>query len=123
MLNFRSIAVLSLILLAVIGGGLSSPAAPEVAPINITPGKADRPITLRDQLVVGLQARLKSEVAFCDSVTTKVQAGQLPRRVVDETFLWARLRAASIRNGHKYRPIVYFQPAMNARANLLHVSL
>ena len=73
--------------------------------------------------MVGLQARLKTRSGFCDSVATKVRTGQLPQRVVDETFFWARQRAASIRNGHKYRPIVYFQPAMKARAKLLHLSL
>ena len=30
---------------------------------------------------------------------------------------------AIIRNGHTNRPIIYFMPAMRARANLLHVSL
>jgi hypothetical protein len=98
-------------------------AADEVDPLVITPAKPDQPITLRDRLVVGLQARLKSEVDFCDNVADKVNTGAIPQRLVDETFFWARQRAASIRNGHKYRPIVYFQPGLRARAEKLHLSL
>ncbi len=97
--------------------------ADEVDPLVITPAKPDQPITLRDRLVVGLQARLKSEVDFCDNVADKVNTGALPQRLVDETFFWARQRANSIRNGHKYRPIVYFQPGLRARADKLHLSL
>ena len=98
-------------------------AADEVDPLVVTPAKPDQPITLRDRLVVGLQARLKSEVDFCDNVADKVNTGKIPQRLVDETFFWARERAASIRNGHKYRPIVYFQPGLRARADKLHLSL
>ncbi|HEX4416126.1 MAG TPA: hypothetical protein VH107_21015 [Lacipirellulaceae bacterium] len=97
--------------------------ADEVDPLAVTPAKPDQPITLRDRLVVGLQARLKSEVDFCDNVADRVNSGKLPERLVDETFFWARQRAASIRNGHKYRPIVYFQPGLRARADKLHLSL
>ncbi len=97
--------------------------ADDVDPLVVTPAKPDQPITLRDRLVVGLQARLKSEVDFCDNVADRVNTGKLPERLVDETFFWARQRAASIRNGHKYRPIVYFQPGLRARAEKLHLSL
>ncbi len=120
---FRPLTVLGLVSLAIVGAEMRSPAAPEIEPLHITPGRADRPISLRDRLVVGLQARLNSEVIFCDTVAILVQTGQLPQRLVDETFFWARLRAASIRNNHKYRPIIYFQPAMRARAGRLHLTL
>lgn len=119
----RSLIVLTLALLVIVGMGLSSAAAPEVEKIDITSGKAQRPISLRDRLVVGLQARLKTEVTFCETVAMKVQLGQLPQRMVDETFLWARQRTLVARNGHKYRPILYFQPAMKARADRLHLVL
>jgi hypothetical protein len=119
----RYIAIVSFGL-AIFAEGLSQRiAADEVDPLVITPAKPDQPITLRDRLVVGLQARLKSEVDFCDNVADKVNTGALPQRLVDETFFWARQRAASIRNGHKYRPIVYFQPGLRARADKLHLSL
>ncbi len=120
----RLFVAVALGLMAAAGGGLlSSAATSELEPINVTPAKADQPITLRDRLVVGLQARLKTEVAFCNAVAVQVQLGHLPQRMVDETFFWARLRAAPARNGLKYRPIVYFQPAMKLRAEKLHVTL
>lgn len=110
-------------LLAIVGVALRSPAANEVEKVNISPGKAEQPISLRDRLVVGLQARLKTEVAFCNTVAIQVQLGHLPLRMVDETFLWARQRVQSPLNNYKYRPIVYFQPAMKARAARLHIAL
>jgi hypothetical protein len=120
-LRYIAIALLGLAIFA--DGGAHRTAADEVDPLVITPATPDHPITLRDRLVVGLQARLKSEVDFCDNVADKVNTGALPQRLVDETFFWARQRASSIRNGHKYRPIVYFQPGLRARADKLHLSL
>ena len=120
----RLITCSTLVLAAAIGGRIVQHAmADEVEKIDVTPAKPNRPITLRDRLLVGLEARLKTEVAFVDAVVTEVNSGHLPLRLVDETFFWARQRAAIVRNGHTDRPIVYFQPAMRARANLLHVSL
>jgi hypothetical protein len=52
-----------------------------------------------------------------------VNHGLLPQRVVDETFFWARSRASVVRNGRTRRPIIYFQPAMAARAQRLGVEL
>jgi hypothetical protein len=98
-------------------------ATPEVEKIVVAQGKAEQPISLRDRLVVGLQARLKTEVAFCDAVAMEVNLGHLPIRVVDETFLWARQRAQSQMNVHQYRPIIYFQVGMRLRAQKLNVTL
>jgi hypothetical protein len=122
----RSLQFLALVILGSMVFANAFPrrlAADEVDPLVVTPAKPDQPITLRDRLVVGLQARLKSEVDFCDNVADKVNTGAIPQRLVDETFFWARQRAASIRNGHKYRPIVYFQPGLRARLDKLHLSL
>jgi hypothetical protein len=120
----RLITCLTLALSAAISGRLVPRAiADEVEKIDVAPAKPNRPITLRDRLVIGLEARLKNEVAFVDAVVTEVHAGHLPLRLVDETFFWARQRAAVVRYGHTDRPIIYFMPAMRARANLLHVSL
>jgi hypothetical protein len=121
----RLIALSILVLVAAIGGRIiqHTMAAEETANIDVTPAQPNRPVTLRDRLIVGLQARLKSEVAFVDEVVAKVNSGQLPQRQVDETFFWARQHAALARVGRWHRPIIYFEPAMRARANLLHVSL
>lgn len=97
--------------------------AAAAAPVAVAPSGAQRPASLRDRLVVGLQARLKSEVDFVDTVASRVRTGQLPQRLVDQTFFWARQRASMVRNGRTRRPIIYFQPAMVARAKRIHVEL
>jgi hypothetical protein len=123
MRSSRVVAVFSFGLAIFVSSNAHHLVADEVDPLVVKPAKPDQPITLRDRLVVGLQARLKSEVDFCDNVADRVNSGKLPEQLVDETFFWARQRAASIRNGHKYRPIVYFQPGLRARAEKLHLSL
>jgi hypothetical protein len=122
---FRLVTLSTLVLLAAISGRIvqRAMAADEVQKVDITPARPNRPVSLRDRLVVGLQARLKSEIAFVDAVVTEVQAGHIPQQQVDETFFWARQRAALVRDGRSHRPIIYFEPAMRIRANLLHVSL
>jgi hypothetical protein len=119
----RHLILLPLGLLAIVGMSLRSPAAVEVEKIHLDPANGVTPISLRDRLVVGLQARLKSEIAFCELVALKVQTGKLPARIVNQTFFWARERAATPRNGIQQRPIIFFQPAMKLRAEKLHVVL
>jgi hypothetical protein len=97
--------------------------AAETQRVAVAPGRGQQVVSLRDRLVVGLQARLKSEVAFVESVVAKVRTGKLPQHVVDETFFWARDRASISRNGNLRRPIIFFQPAMTVRAKRLRVDL
>jgi hypothetical protein len=124
MRNIRLAIAAALGLLLIISLALPMLAAtPEIEPIAIKQGNAERPISLRDRLIVGLEARLKTEVAFCNAVAMQVQLGHLPIRMVDETFLWARERVQSTRNVHGYRGIIYFQIAMRLRAQRIHVSL
>ncbi|MEX2316916.1 MAG: hypothetical protein WD669_07180 [Pirellulales bacterium] len=91
--------------------------------VNVSPATSDRPASLRDRLIVGLRAMSKSDIAFVDSVVARVQAGQLPQRLVDQTFFWARDRAARTQGGRTRRPIIYFQPALTAQAKRLGVTL
>ena len=121
----RLLTLSMLILVAAAAGRIvqRATAADEVQKVGVEAAKPNRPITLRDRLVVGLQARLKSEIAFVDAVVAEVQAGHIPQQQVDQTFFWARQRAALARDGRTNRPIIYFVPAMRARAKLLHVSL
>ena len=121
-----SLAILSGLVLALIAYRAtfeSQSMAAGVERLAVTPAKPQRPISLRDRLVVGLQARLKSEVAFVELTAARVASGHLPQRLVDETFFWARGRAAIVRNGRTRRPIIYFQPVMAARARRLGVDL
>jgi len=91
--------------------------------VAVVPGRSQQPVSLRDRLVVGLQARLRSEVDFVEAVVDRVRAGQLPQRMVDETFFWARAHAAAAHRGRNVRPIIYFQPVMRSRAHRIGVTL
>jgi hypothetical protein len=87
------------------------------------PGRPQQPVSLRDRLIVGLRAMSKADTAFVDRVVLRVQSGQLPQRLVDETFFWARDRAGQAQRGNARRPIIYFRPAMTARAQRIGVAL
>ena len=82
----RLLAVVTLVLMLSRIAEHAIAATAEVENISVTPAKSQRPISLRDRLIVGLQARLKPEVAFVDAVVVKVNTGQIPQRLVDETF-------------------------------------
>ena len=120
----RRFLAVALGLSIIASGALTITAATfELAPVDVTGATPTQPVSLRDRLIVGLQARLKSEIAFCNTVAIQVQLGNLPLRMVDETFLWARQRASPAVNGLEYRPIIYFQPAMKLRARRLRIEL
>lgn len=125
MSRIRLLIVSFLILAAAMIGRITQHAlsADVIQKLDVAPARPQRSVSLRDRLVVGLQARLKSEVTFIEAVVTNVQNGHIPQQQVDETFFWARQRAAMARDGRSHRPIIYFEPAMRIRANLLHVSL
>jgi hypothetical protein len=91
--------------------------------LGVRPAVSGRPPTFRDRLVTGLHARLESEVAFVDAVVLAVQSGTLPQRLVDQTYFWARAKRVDPREGRPRRPILFFQPAMAARAKRLGVVL
>jgi hypothetical protein len=125
MSRFRILIALATILATAITSRVvqQALAGDEVQNVDVASAKPGRPITLRDRLIVGLKARLKSEVAFVDAVVTNVLNGHIPQQKVDETFFWARQRVALARDGRNHRPIIYFIPAMRARAKLLNVTL
>jgi hypothetical protein len=94
------------------------------ADVTITPASPQNPVSLRDRLVVGLKAISKSDVAFIESVVVRVNSGRLPQRLVDQTFFWARDRAAfASSGGRQRRPIIYFRPAMTLIAARIGVTL
>jgi hypothetical protein len=118
-----AVGLLALALLLPERAGDRSATAAELATPTVTPATPLHPLTLRDRLLVGLQAYIPSEVAYVDAVVKAVDEGRLPVRVVNQTFFWARQRAAIPRNGRLRRGIIYFEPAMNAVANRLHIEL
>jgi hypothetical protein len=82
-----------------------------------------QPKTYREVLIYGLQARLPSELAFVDSVVVAVENGQLPPRLVDQTYFWARTHSGTNMYGRPTRPIIYFIPALQARLKRLHLNV
>jgi hypothetical protein len=77
---------------------------------------------LLERLLVGLKVRSTSDRAFVSRVVQLVQLGKLPVKLVDTTYLWARKKAER----NKYtanNPMVYFRPAMEARAKKLGVTI
>lgn len=88
-------------------------------PIN----QQGRQLSLYDQLRVGLKAVTKDDFSFINKVVLLVDAGKLPRRLVDSTFLWARRRAALKSPRMALRPMVYFKPGLTLRAKGLGLQL
>lgn len=80
-----------------------------------TAGGAEE-ISLEDQLKTGLKARRPEEIEFIEDVVRAVNSGQLPRKVVESTYVWAVRRRQTW-------PYPAFERALRIRADLLGVSL
>ena len=85
-------------------------------------GRAEEPvggaevISLEDQLKTGLKARRPEETEFIDEVARLVNAGKLPRKLVDSTFMWALRRRTNY-------PFPAFERALRLQADQLGVDL
>jgi hypothetical protein len=104
---------------AVVGGSFLFAQQPvKIPPISaFDPADRDgRQVTLFNQLRVGLKAKTDDDIAFISLVVQKVDAGVLPRKMVDATFLWARNRYKLRPSNHLLRPLVYFYPGVEAQA-------
>jgi len=73
-------------------------------------------LTYKQELEKGLKARRPTDFKFISSVVTKIENGQIPQTVVNETFDYAR------RQSNQY-PFIYFQFAIRKRAQKLGVAL
>jgi len=73
-------------------------------------------ISLEDQLKTGLKARRPEETEFIDEVARLVNTGQLPRKLVDSTFIWALRRRTNY-------PFPAFERALRLQADQLGVDL
>jgi hypothetical protein len=80
-------------------------------------------LTYQDRLVFGLQARRPSEKEFIEAVVDTVNRGELPRKLVDRTFFWARERTSQKEGRKARRPIIYFQPALTMQAEKLEIRI
>ena len=99
-----------LILIAMVGALHTSVAHAQLS----TSGGVTVP-TLKEQLKFGLQARTPAEQKFIDKVVQMVDDGELSRKLVDSTFLWARRKQPY--------PMPYFQKALTVRAKQEGVDL
>ena len=73
-------------------------------------------ISLEDRLLTGLRVRRSDDAAFIETVVQRVNAGDLPRKLVDSTFMWA------VRRRQKY-PFPAFEQALRLQAERLGVDL
>ena len=73
-------------------------------------------ISLEDQLKTGLKARRPKETEFIGEVARLVNAGKLPRKLVDSTFMWALRRRTNY-------PFPAFERALRLQADQLGVDL
>lgn len=73
-------------------------------------------ISLEDQLKTGLKARLPEEKEFIEEVARLVNEGELPRKLVDSTFVWAVRRRTTY-------PFPAFERALRLQADRLGVDL
>ncbi len=79
--------------------------------------------TLKERLTFGLRARRPSEKSFIDAVVDTVNRGELPLKLVDRTFFWARSRSPRQVRTYQRRPIIYFQPALELQAERLNIAI
>ncbi len=72
-------------------------------------------IDLKKQLETGLLARRPIEFAYIDQIVLLVEQGDLPRKLVVSTFLWARRSPT--------RKLEYFAFGLQARTKGMNVQL
>ncbi len=77
---------------------------------------------LEERLLVGLRVKTNSDRKFIARVVELVERGRLPIKLVDSTYFWARSRAERHRRLAN-NPMVYFRPALLARAARLGIRI
>ncbi len=83
---------------------------------------AEQP-TLQDRLEKGLLARTPQEFAFLTRVVERIEDGDLPEKLVNRVFFWARRKADEQEGTKRRRPMIYFQPALTKLAERIGVDL
>lgn len=85
-------------------------------------GQTPRGPVLEERLLVGLRVKTKSDEKFIHRVVLLVKQKTLSVKLVDSTYFWARAKAARSRRLAN-NPMVYFRPALVARAAKLGIRL
>jgi len=112
---FKPRTILTLFFAVSLLGLAGSPTHVAAQQPNTSPGVDGAGIDLRIQLEKGLKARLPREFDFIDHVVGMVDNNQLPRDLVQSTFLWARPK--------KPYPFPYFENGLRLRAAKRGISL
>jgi hypothetical protein len=103
---------------AIVACGLFGSSAAMARPADPTPsdesGTSSTP-TFQQTLEKGLKARRPEEFAFIRTVVHKVDHGELPRDLVESTFLWARSKG-----GLSFE---YFRKGLTVRAQKIGITL
>lgn len=86
------------------------------APPPATGDNLPKSFDLQKQLETGLKARRPEEFKYIKSIVAKVEAGTLPRKLVDQSFFYARQRSTTY-------PIIYFQYTLKELAKKAGVTL
>ena len=110
--RFRVSAIIVLALLVTLGAVLT--ATVEAQTLQKEP-------TLRERLVTGLQVRRPSEFAYIDAVIDTIERGELPQKLVDKYFFWAREKPA--RSVATQRPIIYFEQGLTRAAIKMKIKI
>ena len=71
---------------------------------------------LQKQLETGLKARRDSDFQYIANIVGRVENGTLPRRIVDQAFLYSRARSPNY-------PLIYFQTTIKLLAKKAGVNL
>ncbi len=95
--------------------------AATVGQIGLGQGPPRGPV-LKERLLVGLRVKTESDREFIDRVVILVERQILPIKLVDSTYFWARKKAARSRRLQN-NPMVYFRPALIARAERLGIRI
>jgi hypothetical protein len=77
---------------------------------------------LKERLLVGLRVKTASDKRFIARVVELVEQRKLPLKLVDTTYFWARAKATRHRSLAN-NPMVYFRPALVARAAKLGIRI
>ncbi|HWA99433.1 MAG TPA: hypothetical protein VG713_13115 [Pirellulales bacterium] len=99
------------LVLVALAVGLDRPlrgADPPAVGVNTAPG-----LDLKTQLEKGLRARRPVEFDYIKQVVLLVELGEMPRSLVDSTFIWASKRPS--------RQLQYFQYALKTRGDKLGI--
>lgn len=100
--------------LGVFAVALSLPAG-AAPPPALTDGGVSGELDLKGQLEKGLKARRPVEFEYIAQIVAMVEAGTLPRKYVDSTFIYARKT--------KHRPLQRFQFALDAQVRPLGINV